>query len=70
MWNKGLSYRERHGLIEKDTNTKLNDDVNSTIDKAKYHHSLGLVFFPAFDWKFLKHILNDKSVYSIRVIKL
>ena len=51
MWNKGLSYRERHGLIEKNINTKLNDDVNSTIDKAKYHHSLGLVFFPAFDWK-------------------
>ncbi|ETI95731.1 MAG: hypothetical protein Q621_VSBC00212G0001, partial [Veillonella sp. DORA_B_18_19_23] len=40
MWNKGLSYRERHGLIEKDMNTKLNDDVNPTIDKAKYHHSL------------------------------
>ena len=51
MWNKGLSYRERHGLIETVMNTKLNDDVNSTIDKAKYHHSLGLVFFPAFDWK-------------------
>ena len=51
MWNKGLSYRERHGLIEKDINTKLNDDVNPTIGKAKYHHSLGLVFFPAFDWK-------------------
>ena len=45
MWNKGLSYRERHGLIEKDINTKLNDDVNPTIDKAKYHHSLGLVVY-------------------------
>lgn len=51
MWNKGLSYRERHGLIEKNMNTKLNDDVNSTIDKAEYNNSLGLVFFPAFDWK-------------------
>ena len=51
MWNKGLSYRERQGLIEKNTNKKLNDDVNFIIDKAKYHHSLGLVFFPAFDWK-------------------
>ena len=43
MWNKGLSYRERHGLIEKNMNTKLNDDVNSTIDKAEYNNSLGLV---------------------------
>ena len=49
MWNKGLSYRERHGILNMDT--KQNEATSSTIDKAKYHHSLGLVFFPAFDWK-------------------
>ncbi|MDU3475690.1 MAG: histone deacetylase, partial [Veillonella sp.] len=49
MWNKGLSYRERHGILNMDT--KQDEATSSTIDKAKYHHSLGLVFFPAFDWK-------------------
>ena len=47
MWNKGLSYRERHGLINthKNIRNKLNTDKNTS------NHSLGLVFFPAFDWK-------------------
>ena len=47
MWNKGLSYRERHGLINthKSVRNKLNTDKNTS------NHSLGLVFFPAFDWK-------------------
>ena len=49
MWNKGLSYRERHGILNMDT--KQDEATSSTINKAKYHHSLGLVFFPAFDWK-------------------
>ena len=53
MWNKGLSYRERHGLrnvgINKITNTKTGDTLNP--DKIVSNHSLGLVFFPAFDWK-------------------
>ena len=53
MWNKGLSYRERHGLrnvgINKITNTKTGDTLNP--DKNVSKHSLGLVFFPAFDWK-------------------
>ena len=53
MWNKGLSYRERHGLrnvgINKITNTKTGDMLNP--DKNVSKHSLGLVFFPAFDWK-------------------
>ncbi|ETJ43886.1 Histone deacetylase family, partial [human gut metagenome] len=47
MWNKGLSYRERHGLINihKNVRNNLNTDKNTS------NHSLGLVFFPAFDWK-------------------
>ena len=67
MWNKGLSYRERHGILNMDT--KQDEATSSTIDKAKYHHSLGLVFSLLLIGKFLKHILNDKSVYFIRVIK-
>ena len=47
---------------------KLNDDVNLPLIKLKYNNSLGLVFFPAFDWKISRNTsLNDKSVYFIRV---
>ena len=65
MWNKGLSYRERHGLINthKNVRNKLNTDKNTS------KHSLGLVFFPALTGRFLKPIQNDKSDCYIRVIK-
>ena len=63
MWNKGLSYRERHGLgqvgMNKDTNSNVGDALNADTNKSHAvntdenvpKHSLGLVFFPAFDWK-------------------
>ena len=63
MWNKGLSYRERQGIgragINKDTNSNVGDALNADTNKSHAvntdenapKHSLGLVFFPAFDWK-------------------
>ena len=53
MWNKGLSYRERHGLGHAGMNKGINTNVDDTLhtDTNASRHSLGLVFFPAFDWK-------------------
>ena len=72
MWNKGLSYRERHGLrnvgINKITNTKTGDTLNP--DKIVSNHSLGLVFSLPLTGRFQKRILSDKNDYSIREIKL
>ena len=53
MWNKGLSYRERHGLGHAGMNKGINTNVDDTLhtDTNESNHSLGLVFFPAFDWK-------------------
>lgn len=53
MWNKGLSYRERHGLGHAGMNKGINTNVDDTLhtDTNASKHSLGLVFFPAFDWK-------------------
>lgn len=71
MWNKGLSYRERHGLrnvgINKITNTKTGDMLNP--DKNVSKHSLGLVFSLPLTGRFQKPILSDRSVCSIREIK-
>ena len=63
MWNKGLSYREHQGIghagMNKDTNSNVGDALNADTNKSHVvntdrdasKHSLGLVFFPAFDWK-------------------
>ena len=65
MWNKGLSYRERHGLINthKSVRNKLNTDKNTS------NHSLGLVFSLLSTGRFLKPTQNDKSDCCIRVTK-
>ena len=66
MWNKGLSYRNRHGLTS--IGYSINDknlDVNpnaienagqlqagmKSAERVEDRQTLGLVFFPAFDWK-------------------
>ena len=48
MWNKGLSYRERHGLGHAGMNKVINTNVDDTLhtDTNASKHSLGLVFFP------------------------
>ena len=53
MWNKNLSYRERHGLGHAGINKGINMNVGDMLhtDRNASKHSLGLVFFPAFDWK-------------------
>ena len=46
MWNKGLSYRERHGLGHAGMNKGINTNVDDTLhtDTNASKHSLGLVF--------------------------
>ena len=53
MWSKGLSYRERHGRGHAGMNKGIHTNVDDTLhtDRNASEHSLGLVFFPAFDWK-------------------
>ena len=71
MWNKGLSYRERHGLGHAGMNKVINTNVDDTLhtDTNASKHSLGLVFSLPLTGRFLKLIQNDKSDCCIRVIK-